>query len=227
MPKKDKNREMEERLARIEDGLARSDVNYAVRQLGDGLDVFNFDPTKPMNALSLYRSASVMDERSGRPDGFVKRLEGLYDQVLRALEDYQREKAKATITSGQVTPRASIDAVVDVTIEAIPFGDKFSVIFRTAETRRLDNKFDIAGRKGLQIAPMGYGVTEIEMSNIMPILEWIANKAGYFAGVRVDELERYAKGFELETHVAEGFVAVKTHQADGVKADIVVPVRFY
>ncbi len=225
MPKRDKNREMEGRLARIERGLAifqsassqsasfqSSQLDYAIRQLGDGLDVFKFDPTKKVETLSLYQAAINLDANRGvRGIGHAEKLEGLYGQVVSAFEAYQKEKAgEATIAT------LAEQAPVDDTIERIFHYSDFSCIYRTQETRWLDKQYKerlADTHRGLQLVT----------STLMHVFVNIANETGYFAGIRVNELRILATAPSLEQHVMNGFVALKTCRED--KMEIAVPVR--
>ncbi len=213
MPKRDKNREMEERLARIEDGLARSEIDYAIQQLGDRLTVYNFDPSKTVESLSLYQSASAMDKRAAiQNGGFAGRLEGLYSKIQSAFKDYQERKVKeATIDKlAQQAPEGD-------TIERMFYYGNFSRIYRTEETRRLDMEYKQA------LADRGRGL-QLVTSTLMHFFEDIADARGYFAGVRVDELRNFVTASTLEDHLTNGFVALKKCPTDGMT--ITIPLRF-
>lgn len=226
----DKQREAQlaGRLRSIENALNSGEPD-AIKHFGDQLSQRNFDPNTPVTELSLYQKAVMVDARQGT--NYAGQVASLYKLAVEGFVPpaIHTPLAAATQVNMPVTPTRSIDTAVDETIERLPFDKKpFTSLFRTAETHRLDEQYGIARMTGQVLtAPLGNGVTEIDVSNIMPIFEKIANLQRYFAGVRVEELEKISKGYSLEIHVREGFVARRTFIDNGKKVEIAVPVRFY
>ncbi len=237
MPKRDKSREMGERLARIEGYLAcpinAIILNDAIRQLGDGLNISNFDPSKPVGSLLLYRELSAMEgtyrrqasdlgkvwpeqsvgDRQQRAQlrsqsGLPERLERLYGQIVVAFKAYQGEKA----TIDELIRKAPVDPEIEMVIFD---RSGFFYVYRTTETRMLDGQF----KKGL-----ADGNFQLHTTELMQVFVDLANEAGYFAGVQVKELKRFEEPGELEDHVKRGFIALKTCPED--EMPIAVPLKF-
>lgn len=220
MPKRDKNEEMRKRLDRIEDALAKSNLPDAVRQLGDKTDFYNFDPTKPAESLSLYQEAERIDSQQGyaRRLGQASRLKILHEQIKMAFAGYAGEKAKEAASTAAIEEMPA-NAPVDEGIERISCRGWYSWIYRTKETRRLDEEFAANLRLN--------GYIYLATSPLMKVFKDIAEIKRYFAAVSLRDLMEDTKSYipasDLEQHIMNGFIALKKCQED--EAVIAVPLK--
>lgn len=194
-------------------------VQDSIKRLGDGITRMSFGLAFDYTTLSLYKKAEALEKRYG----------GNYTNMVRNSVEKIIDKLKEPLKQVEESPKLS-EIVEDVFDESkveeitIEYPTIFSKIYRTPETRKLDKEYKVILERGdkLLLAALGYGVTEIECSNIMPIFERIAEKTRYFAGVKVNELEKLVKGYGLDVHVSKRFVKKGTYKGE----EICFPVRF-
>jgi hypothetical protein len=207
-----KKQMLEAQMERIAAALKSGKPYSAIAQFGDNLTPEQHG--KPVMSLDIFRRATSLD--GPHSDTIARRVKELYDQAQKATQEYIAVQGTGTGDQIHCIPVKSI---------------QFTAIFRTPETRRLDTKYAFQlNFTGMNLRTNLLASTETHTgtSNLMALFEHIANQTRYFAGVQVSELKPLIKGPGLETHVKEGFVALKQYSGpDGKKGQIAVPVRFY
>ena len=185
-------------------------INSVLKGLGVDKQDFEVGNEDTLSELRLYKKAEIMDKRYNTR---------IYRESMNKLIEHIREKIQEPTEETVVQEQEAIDEIYTLLFEGT-----ITSVFRTEETRKLDEFYNITeSYSKITTAPMGCGVQELEGSKIMAIFEYIANEMGFFAGITITDLNKIVPNSNLRDHEREKFITEKNY-GDTI---IYVPSRFF
>lgn len=197
-------REIEKFLSQvrvIDEAFQMGDIPHAVKCLGDKL---NFSTAKfPIGEeeLSLVKKARVLSRRYGEPD-YENRILDLLSDINKAGPNYSPPRKQTSIFEQIPFDESKVE---EITCKTKRFPEL--TVYRSPQTRKLD---DVLKIKEIPYY-IGFGHTEIELSNIMPFFSDLAKEIGFYAGVKKDLLASIAE-MDMVERTPDQIIAVHAYK---------------